>query len=257
MLAGGMLEEAFCNFCTVYIAMSSPASSTSDGLVRIDLRKKPLDENSMLAMQFSKNEIKGLMWQRFGVRSSVVSNGDEDIISLKNYMNTQYFGEIGIGTPLQKFTVIFDTDSSNLWVPSSWCYFSVRVVLLRSLATFIRSTSQNYRALIREMVNLQTSIMEQEQYKEFIEATKEPGLTFLVAKFDGTLGLGFKEILVGDAVSVWCGKEVEFVLLGFEILVLVFAYYYGVEGGSVFLTRCWILFLESGGVKNGKIVVLV
>jgi phytepsin len=40
-------------------------------------------------------------------------------------------------------------------------------------------------------------------YQEFIEATKEPGVTFLVAKFDGILGLGFQEISVGKAVPVW------------------------------------------------------
>ncbi|GBG70189.1 hypothetical protein CBR_g6320 [Chara braunii] len=146
---------------------------------------------------------------------AAVGDGEEpDYVALNNYLDAQYFGEIGIGTPPQSFRVIMDTGSSNLWVPSKKCHFTLSCLLHRR---YDSGRSSTYEADGKSIsIHYGTGAMVGFSSKDdvrigtitvkkqvFAEATREPGVTFLLAKFDGILGLGFQEIAAGHVTPLW------------------------------------------------------
>ncbi|KAF6210440.1 hypothetical protein GE061_013546 [Apolygus lucorum] len=120
---------------------------------------------------------------------------------LTNMWNTLYFGEITIGTPPQRFNVIFDTGSSDLWVPSSQssychynggsqnCYFSElssSYQMNGSPMTLSYGSGAMQGYLSEDTVTIGGNVVIHNQL--FGEATMEQGTT---DQYDGILGLGY------------------------------------------------------------------
>lgn len=184
---------------------TSSILSSPDTLVRIELKKRPLDFKSLSARGIS------LMVQGDNHNNKLGSS----FLYMKNYMDIQHYGEISIGTPPQRFNVVFDTGSSNLWVPSSTCFFSIACYIHSRYNSKMSSTYTDIGKKACKIPYGSGSIhgfFSQDNVEVgdvlvrnqvFIEADEERSFDLILRKFDGVLGLGFESTSVGQVAPLW------------------------------------------------------
>ncbi|XP_065540487.1 pepsin A-like [Lathamus discolor] len=132
---------------------------------------------------------------------------------MENYMDNSYYGTISIGTPPQEFTVIFDTGSSNLWVPSVYCASlscsNHRRFNPAKSSTFISTNESLYIAYgtgsMSGVLGYDTvKVADIEVYNQIFGLSEsEPGDFFYYSPFDGILGLAYPSIASAGATPVF------------------------------------------------------
>ncbi|KAI9207844.1 aspartic peptidase domain-containing protein [Polychytrium aggregatum] len=189
---------------SAFVLACAAVAQLADAATSIKLKRQALTQNDLVHhAEAYAQALKQKVMYNYHIENA------EHGVPLTNFMNAQYFGEIGIGTPPQTFTVVFDTGSSNLWVPSTRCS-SIACWLHRR---YDASKSQSYKANGTEFaIQYGTGALEGiishdiltlgdlQIPQDFGESVKEPGITFAVGRFDGILGLGYDNIAVKRVV---------------------------------------------------------
>ncbi|NWI39763.1 RENI protein, partial [Picathartes gymnocephalus] len=202
--------------CLLLLALTWGATfvpSPAQALQRIALRRMPSIRQTLREMGVKVREVfpelrRGSRGGGLGPRNGTAPT------PLTNYLDTQYFGEISIGTPAQTFKVVFDTGSANLWVPSYRCspLYSACV----SHSRYDSSKSRTYIAngtgfAIRYGTGSVKGVLSQDIVvvsdipiiQVFAEATALPAFPFIFARFDGVLGMGFPSQAIDGITPVF------------------------------------------------------
>jgi hypothetical protein len=151
-------------------------------------------------------------WPKWNLEEYLSGKRGIPTVNLTNFYDVGYYGPITIGTPPQSFTVIMDTGSSNLWIPSLKCTQRVCVQHDRYNSSASTSYVKNGQPLkiqygtgsmngflSQDTVGLAGLSVKSQIFGEAVTEAKD----FDGQPFDGILGLAFKGISEDNVVPVF------------------------------------------------------
>jgi len=163
-------------------------------IFRVPLAKKPLTIKSLLETPQLK---KDLLYSKYG--------GSGDIV-ISDFQNAQYYGPAAVGTPPQDVKVIYDTGSSNLWVPNHKSFFSSKHIYKHDKSSTYVANGTEFKIMYgsgpvsgffsEDTMHMSTFAIPKYTFAE-VNVTKGLGPGYAIGKFDGILGMGYDRLVVG------------------------------------------------------------
>lgn len=226
------LQGALLCLSSLVVATQAQEATKKKGSFKVDLHKRP--DSEMIARHLTRERDALLMLSettattttdRSLLRGEVtleqqnvlqLQKGESEII--KDYANAQYYGSVSIGNPPQSFEVIFDTGSSNLWVPKVGCTHCGNVIFGKK-HKYDHATSSTFKedngdfnimygsGSVSGYFSVDNIVLADDieilgQRFAEVQDAGGLGLAYAFGKFDGILGLGFTSISIDKTPTV-------------------------------------------------------
>ena len=171
-------------------------STGSPGVIRAPLTFKPLNVAEYVANRKA--------------RAAALGAGKTGTVTINDFENAQFYGSVEIGTPAQTFEVIYDTGSSNLWVPNKkfgthkvYDHTASSTYVSNGTVFDIRYGSGPVSGVTSQDTVSVGELVSSKQLFAEVNVTSGLGPAYSIGKFDGILGLGWGSISVNEMPTVF------------------------------------------------------
>ncbi|XDB65892.1 PREDICTED: pregnancy-associated glycoprotein 1-like [Capra hircus] len=180
----------------------------SECIVKIPLRRVKTMSNTASGKNMLNNFLK-----EHPYRLSQISFRGSNLTThpLRNIWDLLYLGKITIGTPPQEFQVLFDTGSSDLWVPSLLCNSSTcskHVMFRHRLSSTYRLTNKTFTIFYGVGIIEGVVVHDTVRIGDLVSTDQTFGLSiaesgFENITFDGILGLSYPKTSCFGAIPIF------------------------------------------------------